>query len=305
MVYLHKGEWVALGIILAVVLWTVIAQIIGNIDINWQSFVPNILFFAAFVGFGLLIRYRGLADHYAVLFIVFGLVPIFASVLSIANMSAFPLQRPLIDETLFAIDHALGYEWDKIVAWAAGYPEMSRILSKIYLSSFPQIFALIIYLGVTRRAATLHHFLLTMMLSSLMTIAFWFVWPSFGPSAYLTLPSEVAAAAGLVVTPEYGAVLMRFAEQGLGTVERHLVLGTVAFPSYHIVMSLLVVWFARGTWLFWPALLFNLPMIPATLIHGGHHLIDLPGGLVCFALAVLLANRILQPRKAAPVPAAA
>ncbi len=305
MVNLHRGEWLAIGIIVSVVLWTVLAQIIGTIDIDWRSFLPNIRFFGAIVAFGLLIRYRGLADHYAVMFIVCGLVPIFASVLSIANMAAFPLQRPLIDEALFAVDKALGYEWDKIVGWAARHPEISYFLSRIYLSSFPQLFALMIFLGLTRRSDTLHHFLLTMMLSSLMTIAFWLIWPSFGPSAYLSIAPEVAASAGLVVTPEYGAALLRLAEHGPGTVQQHLVLGTVAFPSYHIIMSLLVVWFARGTWMFWPALLLNLPMIPATLIHGGHHVIDLPGGLLVFACAVLLAGKLLAGRKAEAAPVAA
>jgi hypothetical protein len=305
MTYLHKGEWLALGIIATVVLWTAIAQQIGRIEIDWGSFVPGIRFYGLIAAFGLLLRWRGHADHLAAMFIVIGLLPVFASVLSIANMAAFPLQRPLIDETLFAIDRAFGYEWDKAVAWLAAYPAFSQLLAKIYQSSFPQMFVLVLLLGLTGRTARLHHFLLTAMITSLVTLAFWLLWPSFGPAAYLEIAPEVIAASGLVVTPDYGAVLMHFAEHGLGRVESHLVLGTVAFPSYHIVMALLVVWFARGTVAFWPALAVNLFMIPATLTHGGHHMIDLLGGGVSFAFATLLAGRLLQAQKsaAAPVPA--
>jgi len=305
MTYLHRGEWLALGIIATVVLWTAIAQVIGQIDIDWGSFVPGIRFYGLIAAFGLLIRLRGQADHVAAMFMALGLLPVFASVLSIANMAAFPLQRPLIDETLFAIDRAFGYEWDKAVAWLAAYPEFSHLLAKIYQSSFPQMFALVLMLGLTRRVATLHHFLLTAMITSLLTLAFWLVWPSFGPSAYLQIAPEVIAASGLVVTPDYGAVLMHFAEHGVGRVESHLVLGTVAFPSYHIVMALLVVWFARGTWMFWPALAVNIFMIPATLIHGGHHMIDLAGGCVSFAFATMFAGRLLQAQNRLTAPAAA
>ena len=96
---------------------------------------------------------------------------------------------------------------------------------------------------------------------------------------------------------------MALAATGFEQIDAHLALGAIAFPSYHIVMAVMVVWFARGTWLFWPALALNLPMIPATLTHGGHHLIDLPGGVVAFALAALLADRLMQSPAADPAPA--
>lgn len=292
------GERWSIGLILAVLSWVLIVWALTGAEIAWPGFAAGIALFGKIAAFGLLVRMRGHAPHLASMLVVIGLFPVFASVLSVATMLAFPLQRPLIDDQLFAIDALFGYNWDAAVTALAEYPRFSALLSKIYLSSFPQLLVLAIYLGLTRRVTRMYHLLLTGMIAAVMTLAFWLLWPSFGPSAYLSLPQEVIEATGLVVTPDYGAVLMHFGEHGVGRIESHLVLGSVAFPSYHMVMALMVVVFARGTWLFWPALAVNLLMIPATLTHGGHHLIDLPGGLIAFVLAAMLAARLLQQERA-------
>ena len=300
---LLRGESMIISILGLVIFGVVIGSLAANVPVIWSGFVPVFALGTGLAAFGLLLRLRGFSPHLSALLFVVGLYPVFGSMMSITTKLAFPLQRPLIDERLFAIDRALGYDWDRAVEWMASSPELSKILAVIYLSSFAQILALVIWLGLTRRGAVLHQFLLTAMLATLMTTLFWFIWPSFGPAAYIDLPAETLAASGLVVTPEYGAVLMALAATGFEQIDAHLALGAIAFPSYHIVMAVMVVWFARGTWLFWPALALNLPMIPATLTHGGHHLIDLPGGVVAFALAALLADRLMQSPAADPAPA--
>ena len=59
--------------------------------------------------------------------------------------------------------------------------------------------------------------------------------------------------------------------------QEHL-MGLIAFPSMHTVMALMTTLFARGTRLFWPLVLINLLMIPAILLQGGHHVVDVLGG---------------------------
>ena len=45
-----------------------------------------------------------------------------------------------------------------------------------------------------------------------------------------------------------------------------------------MIMALMVVWFSRGTFAFLPLTAVNTAMVPATLTHGGHHLVDLLAG---------------------------
>jgi hypothetical protein len=301
MVYLLPSERIALLTIFALVAYAFAAPLLGAARVDWVSFVGSIHFYGLIALLGMGLRLCKILPHIAAMLVVIGLLPIFATIQSIATMLHFPLSRPLIDETLFAIDAWLGYDWARSVTWLADYPALSKVLGQVYLSSFGQILCVIVFLGLTKRVARLEQLLLVTVLSALITLGFWLIWPSFGPSAYLTLPDDVIAVTGLVVTPDYGAVLNHFALNGFDVIASHLVLGTVAFPSYHMVMAIIVVWCTRGTWAFWPALALNIPMIPATLTHGGHHLIDLAGGGAAFGLAVALAAWLGAERSAPPV----
>ncbi len=179
---------------------------------------------------------------------------------------------------------------------------MSQLLSRSYFSALPQLAILLLILGLTGRLLAPHRLLLTGMIAGMVSVAIWTLFPSFGPSAVVTLDPDVAARAGLKVTSDYGAALMRMAEDGLGRIERHQMLGAIAFPSMHIVMAALAAWFSRGTWVFWPMAANGVLMLPATALHGGHHMIDLAGGLTVFAFALWAARWLLpdQPSVAQP-----
>jgi membrane-associated phospholipid phosphatase len=61
-----------------------------------------------------------------------------------------------------------------------------------------------------------------------------------------------------------------------------------------MIMACMVVWFTRGTVLFLPAVTLNAFMVPATLSHGGHHLVDLLAGVVVFSGCVWLSGRLIR-----------
>jgi membrane-associated phospholipid phosphatase len=61
--------------------------------------------------------------------------------------------------------------------------------------------------------------------------------------------------------------------------------GVVTFPSFHVAMAAMTV----AAWrddrrLRWWMLYFNLVVILSTVPIGGHYLIDLPAGLLCWAV---------------------
>ena len=228
----------------------------------------------------------------SVTFVALGLRPVFSSLLALAFTLIFPLQRPLIDAQLFVNDEWLGYDWALAAEWLARYPRLALVLALAYASSPGQLLLLLL-LGLTGRIHRLHHLMITGMLAALLILLFWVTWPSFSPSAYQSPDPAAVAASSLIVTPEYGVRLMHLAEPGLPAIDRHKILGTVAFPSFHIVFAALAVCFSRGAILFWPLAGVNLLVIPATAIHGGHHLVDLPAGIVLFSLACVLARMLL------------
>jgi hypothetical protein len=212
----------------------------------------------------------------------------FTAVSSVFIFALFPLANPLIDPTLIQLDQALGYHWPGLIAWMAQYPALSQALGYVYHSSLPQILLTIVLLAALSRDLVLHRFLLVGIVTLVVAVAIWWVIPSVGPSAFQQIPEADRIATGLYYNPAYGEFLRGLVEVGPARISPEVITGVVAFPSYHMVMALMVVWFTRGTVAFLPAALINTAMIPATLSHGGHHLVDLVGGLVVFALGVWL-----------------
>ena len=293
MFFLYRGE--RLGFLILALLGAALAalHLRGQAQVVWAAFVDGFVFYGTIMAAGLALRAAGRMPRLSLTLIALGFYPIYASLLALVGYMQFPLVRPTIDPLLLRLDAALGYDWAAGVAWLADHPGVSRVLAWVYLSALPQLAVLLLVLGALGRVVALHRMVLTGMLAGLGMMAFWTVWPSFGPSAVVALDPAVAARAGVLVTSDYGAELMRLATEGIGEIEKHKLLGTVAFPSFHILMAILAVWFARGTWLFWPYALANLAMIPATALHGGHHAVDLLGGAVLFALALASARRLI------------
>jgi hypothetical protein len=290
---LYQGERLSFLIIgvLAALMFAVTAQ--STTVIVWKHFVGGFVFYGTVLTLGLALRVLGWLPRLSLTFVALGFYPIYSNILSLLIYSMFPLQRPLIDDTLFAIDAVLGYDWVQAVTLLSQFPIFAKFLTYVYLSTLFQLLILLLCLGMTGRAVQLHRMMLTGFSAGVGMFCFWIMWPSIGPSAYLNPSEEVMRAASLLVTPEYGALLMDVARNGVEEIVQHQMLGAIAFPSFHTVMACLAAVFARGTWLFWPYLVLNILMVPATLTHGGHHLIDLFGGAVLFVLAYLLARRIV------------
>lgn len=213
----------------------------------------------------------------------------------VMTLSYFRLALPVapVDLALERLDAAFGYSWPAAVEAAARHPLTSHVLGTVYLTALPQLALLVVALAGLGRRADLHRFMLTSAAALLGTVALWSLLPSFGPATLHAVAPEVAARVGLVVDAGYVAELHRLALGGIDRISSRELTGAIAFPSFHIVMACLVLWFSRGTALVWLALPVNLAMVPATLVHGGHHLVDLLGGAAVFALALALSHRLV------------
>ena len=192
-------------------------------------------------------------------------------------------------------DAALGFNWVRFMTFVSDHPWFGTLTRYVYLSSMPQLIIVILVLGFARQKEALHRFLLTGLIAALITIGFWGLMPSSGPAAFEVLPDAVLANMPTVVGPAYGNELNRLASEGVTYITPKEVLGLIAFPSFHTVMACLSVWFmARFKYVLPFFIALNLVMIPAILIHGGHHLVDLIGGLATFAIAMALSGMAVR-----------
>lgn len=234
-----------------------------------------------------------------------GMFGLFSIAASIFNYMFLPLYFTPIDPLLFRLDAALGYHWPDLMQWVARHAWVGTALYYVYFTSLPQMLGLILFLGFSGRGVRLHRFLLTGVFGALLSIGFWIFFPTFGAKAYYSLPQSVLDAMPLAVDPAYGAELVRLGHQGVAFLSPENVLGLIAFPSFHIVMACMAVYFTPRKHVLFPiALGLNVLMLPAVLVQGGHHLSDIAGGVITFCVALALAHlceRQIQKRTAGSV----
>lgn len=265
--------------------------------VNWPAFAPAIVAFVCMMVIGAYARGAKRAPRFALGMIGVGIFMAFTCTIAIVAYTFFPFSNPRIDLTLMAVDAQIGFNWVSYVEWVATVPGLGQFLSDVYVSSLYQMVLTILLLAWLNRPGQMHRFLVTGVMTMCVTIGFWRAWPSIGPPPYVSIPADIEANAALIADAEVGDMLLRFATEGNAIITPEIVTGIVSFPSYHLMMACIVVWFTRRTVLFLPALAINLAMIPATLLHGGHHLIDLPAGILTFAACLWLTYKLVPDPK--------
>lgn len=268
--------------------------IVRNIGFDWFSYS---LFFALgifMITVGLFYRSSGRSERIAMTLMATGLLLLFTIVLSVFGYLLLPLWREPIDPFLVQIDSWIGYSWPDIVQFAGQHPLLNELTRYAYLSSIPQMALLFIILGFGGKQKELHVFILSITASGLVTLAFWALFPAFGPSVLYDISGTIEQTARPLVGSSYGVELLRLGAEGPKFISPRDMEGLVAFPSYHTIMAVLAMYSARTSrWLLPIIVLINLFVLPGVLIHGGHHLIDVFGGLLTAWCIIYLARHVV------------
>lgn len=284
---LFPAERLLLAICAGIACVDVVLVAASSADLRWLQISLMALTIVLPLGIGQVYRRLGRSDRIGLATTGAGLFGLMFASIGTLNYMIVPMLGERIDPWLFALDERLGYNWLAFVTWMSFHPKLTNVLGIIYMSSLAQMAAMIVLLGFMHRVTDMHRFLLTGMWASIGTIAVWSIAPSSGPSAYVQIPPEVLDRVKLVVESSYGDMLNRFMTSGPSQIPPIEQLGLIGFPSFHTVMAMLALWFVPRTLVvFLPMLLLNIAMVPAILLHGGHHLVDVLGGVVTFFVAL-------------------
>lgn len=267
-------------------------------DVRWWAFFPGIASTMMMVLLGACIRKAKGYTNLASVSVGIGLYIGFSTPVSILIFALYPLTAPLVDSQLAAMDAVLGFHWSGFVNALASLPAMPEFLNLLYLSSFQQIAFIIVFLGATGRETAQQRFILVGMLALCAAIPFFYFFPSVGPPPFDPISAELQARFGVATIPAYGTYLLELIRVGPPYIAPEVMVGVIGFPSFHIITALMVFWYTRKTVLAVPAGIIGIVTIPATLAVGGHHLMDLLGGLAVFVACVWLASKLIpdQPR---------
>lgn len=264
-------------------------------QIDWYAYAKLSGLCLLIVAGGIVYRVIDRSERIASTLICSGLLVAFSMVLALFNYLLLPVSAPFIDEYIAKADAILGFHWPDIMIWASKHPIISVILKISYMSTMAQLSILIALLGLTGRRQQMDVLLLTVIISATIAICFWGLFPSSGAMSVHNLPAEIEMAVAPVVGQEYGAELRRIATEGPGVIAPYEIRGLIGFPSYHASLAFVALFASFAIKRVFPIfLILNLLILPATLIHGGHHLLDLFAGFLLFWGAWMVAKYIIQ-----------
>jgi PAP2 superfamily len=177
------------------------------------------------------------------------------------------------------------------MAFVADRPLLNQVLALAYVSAMPQMVVLLLWLGARGQPEDLYGLALALAYGAVITLAVWTPFPSFGAFSVFSLPDDVASKLNLVAGFDYAHDLVEMLKSGPGFISPSELRGIVGFPSYHTLQALVLAWYGwRIPALRWPILALNVAVLMAIPIQGGHHLVDMLGGIVVAVVAVVMAR---------------
>ncbi len=229
------------------------------------------------------------------------LILLFSCGLAIANYYGFAFHRPLVDAELGAIDAAVGLDWWAYVTAVKTTPVLGEVLTFAYGSSLPQIIVAILALALLGRLDRLERFVRAFMISALVTVVVWCVFPNFGAYALRWAAADVPAPPfHLALGPDNVRALLAMHGGTYPVVRFGEMIGLVGSPSFHVVMAVLTAWALRDIRILGAiAIVVNALVIAAVPADGGHHFVDAGFG-VLLAVAALAAVRRVGARASLP-----
>ena len=200
--------------------------------------------------------------------------------------------RPLVDEWLVAADALVGFDWTAYVAFVNERDWLGSVSSLLYISTLPQVAVAVILLPVLGLTARARELVLAVMLAALIAIVLSGILPSAGALAYFDPEPDFYLRNAPIVDLAYKSEFFQMRAHELSTLSLDDPKGLIAFPSYHVALSVLIALAFRGRRLIFPALaLLNLGVILSTPVDGGHHLIDgIAGAALAFGSLSLAAR---------------
>jgi membrane-associated phospholipid phosphatase len=214
---------------------------------------------------------------------------------SVLNYLLLTVAGARIDAPLAALDRAIGVDWPALMAFVAQYPVTNFVLQLVYISVLPQIALLVVVLGFKGKPEQIYMLCLSVAAGAAISIGIWTIAPSFGAFSVYDLPPSVASHLVLALDGHYARALIHLLANGPGRISPSAAQGLIGFPSYHAVLAMLVVWYARELPVArWIALALNALVLIATPIQGGHHVVDVLAGFGVAALAIWTAHFALR-----------
>ncbi len=193
-----------------------------------------------------------------------------------------------VNELLHKIDLALGFNESTVISWTYAHPLLYQIFYYAYglLSIELMLIPLILIISLQHRSMRVY--ILSLLISAITGMTFYHFFPSNGPAAVLHNPHFLEQ--------------MYWASERFQAMQAHLPVlqstragGLIAFPSYHVIWCVLMVYAVKNIKpLFYFFLVINITIILSTMGLGWHFLTDVLGGIALAIASIYLAEKLYK-----------
>jgi hypothetical protein len=207
------------------------------------------------------------------------LLILFSNVAAILSYLVVSTNAPVIDARLAAWDRSLGLDWTALFNFVQLHPALHMAFHIAYQSTLAQIVLAVGFLGLTGQAGEAREFVGALMASSLIAIAISGPFPATSTFIYYHVATDIPWISHFF--------LLRAG--GLPVIDLDKIQGLISMPSYHCVMSLLLIHAMRRSGPLLPvAAVANVIVILSTPTQGGHYFVDVLAGAVVAAITIAL-----------------
>jgi hypothetical protein len=229
-----------------------------------------------------------------------GFILAFAATTGVLTYPAAAIGTATRDGMFMVFERMIGIDWWMLVDGMTRIPIINTVLLLAYLSSLPQIAAVILVLGFADRHERLATYLSLLPITLICTIALFALAPALGPIPSYGIGGDLYARlgpGGKTFIADFLALRQgRFADFDLAKME-----GIVTFPSFHCVLAVLTGWaLAPVRWIGVPAIILNTLVVVSTVPEGGHYIADIAAGLAIGFLGLAIWARAPSRATAAP-----
>lgn len=204
------------------------------------------------------------------------------------------LNFPMAENTLVNMDAMLGFNWLAAIQTFTELPSWVSIAStKIYASSIWVMFLVACFLIFTGKHRRLDEYIVYFIVTCVFTSAIAGVMPATNAYEFFQPGNATYDKLSPIVGRGYYDDLFALRDGSLRQLKLVDVQGLVSFPSFHTIVSLILIYVMRGTGIFFAiSLIWNVGIIATTPFDGAHYLVDIIGGVMVMLASVLLIRRL-------------
>jgi len=274
-----------LVVIAAVLALNVAGFAVLGLGFNWSSAIMLAIVWPILMGLGWFYKVKRPEPAISRILWEVAHLALFTNTAAMLSYLAIGLNRPLADEFFIAIDLIIGFDWMAYVGFVNERPWLGSLSTFLYISTLFQVALAAILLPLFGRIDRARELVMAVFISALAAIAISAAYPTSGALAYFRPDEAFYMANQPMVDLAYKQEFFRMRALEIPELSLRGMKGLIAFPSYHVSLSILTALAFRGMpWLFWPLCALNIAVIFTTPVDGGHHLIDgIGGALVALA----------------------